>query len=165
MVRIREQEEGVGVMESCALYAAVVFSPIIPPPTSQPEPAAAAKGNPAHSSEPASQRSVEYRVDGSARWVSVTYKNASGATEQKVVVLPFEQSFQAPAGAPVSLSAQKVRVTRPDLISDTPHAVRVEANGIEGTVHVMIRVSDKLLQEANTSAPHGIATASGVVPN
>jgi hypothetical protein len=42
--------------------------------------------------------------------------------------------------------------------------MQVAANGIDGKVHVMIRVSDKLLQEANTSAPHGVATASGAVP-
>jgi len=55
-------------------------------------------------------------------------------------------------------------VTRPDMISETPNAVQVVANGIDGTVHVMIRVNDKLLQEASTSAPHGIATANGIIP-
>ncbi len=161
VVRINEQEGGVGVRASCALPTADVFSPILPEPA---PPVAAAQQNPASSPSSAS-RTVQYRIEGSARWVSVTYKNASGATEQKVVVLPFEHSFQVPAGAPVSLSAQKIRVTRPDMISETPHAVQVVANGIDGTVHVMIRVDDKLLQEANTSAPHGLATASGIVPN
>jgi hypothetical protein len=104
---------------------------------------------------------VQYLVEGSAKRVSVTYKNASGATEQKTVIPPFELSFQARAGAPLYLSGQKVRVTERNMIDDN---MQVAANGIDGKVHVMIRVSDKLLQEANTSAPHGVATASGAVP-
>jgi hypothetical protein len=36
-------------------------------------------------------------------------------------------------------------------------------DGVEGTVHVIIRVGGKVLQEAEASAPYGIATASGKV--
>jgi hypothetical protein len=160
VVRITEQEEGASVSASCALSAAVVFSPIIP---EAPLPAAAPESKPP-SVNGAASRTVVYQVEGSAKRVSVTYKNAAGATEHKVVIPPFDLSFQAPAGAPVYLSGEKIRVTERDMIDDDPKAVRVVASGVEGTVHVMIRVSDKLLQEAATSVPHGVATASGVVP-
>jgi hypothetical protein len=160
VVRIHEQDEGVVVNATCALTDAVVFTPIIPP---APEPAPAPQPN-STPSVSASARRVQYRIDGSAKRVAVTYANESGATEQKVAVLPFERSFEAPVGASLYLSGQKIRVTRRDLIADEPNALEVVANGIDGTVHVTIRVDEKLFQEAATSVPHGVATARGVVP-
>jgi len=87
-------------------------------------------------------------VEGTAKRVVVSYKKASGAIEQKTVIPPFELSFQAPAGAPLSLSGRKIRVTERNMIDDDPKAVMVVANGIDGKVHVTIRVNYKLLQES-----------------
>ena len=56
-----------------------------------------------------------------------------------------------------------IRVKAGDISFD-PTAVEVLANGIDGSVHVTIRENDKSFQEAATSAPHGVATASGVLP-
>jgi hypothetical protein len=160
VVRINEQEEGVIVSASCALSAAAVFSPIMPEP---PPPTPVTESKQASAPTPAS-RTIQYLVEGTAKRVSVSYKNASGATEHKTVIPPFELSFQAPAGAPLYLSGQKIRVTERNMIDDDPKAVMVVANGIDGKVHVTIRINDKLLQEANTSAPLGVATVSGAVP-
>jgi hypothetical protein len=160
VVRINEQDEGVAVNASCALPTAAVFSPIIPEP---PPPAPVAESK--LPSAPASgSRTVHYLVEGTAKRVSVTYKNASGATEQKTVIPPFELSFQAPAGATLFLSAQKIRVTERNMIDDDPKAVIVVANGIDGKVRAAIRVNGKLFQEANTSSPRGVATVGGAVP-
>jgi hypothetical protein len=41
---------------------------------------------------------VEYEVDGSAQYADITWNNASAATEQDRVSLPFHQSFLAPVG-------------------------------------------------------------------
>jgi hypothetical protein len=73
VVRIHEQDEGVAVNGTCALTKADVFTPIIPP---APEPVPATQPN-STPSAPASARRVQYRIDGSAKRVAVTYANES----------------------------------------------------------------------------------------
>jgi len=88
-------------------------------------------------------KEVVYEVDGTAKYVNLTLTNPQGGKEQNQVKLPFELKFYAKGGQFVYLSAQKV--TR-------------------GNVHVLIRCSGAVLQEASADAPYGIATAEGKLP-
>ena len=107
---------------------------------------------------------VVYQVDGTAKYADLTLTNKSGGKEQQHVKLPFELEFYARGGQFLYLSAQKARVTR--MVS---HASRNEEevvyDGVEGRVHVLIRVGGTVLQEASSGAPYGIATAEGKVPD
>jgi hypothetical protein len=106
---------------------------------------------------------VQYEVTGTIHYANLTRKNADGSTEQKQEKLPYSETFYARPGTPLYLSVQKARVTKVDNSRPgSPHVV--VDDGEEGTVHVLIRVGGKVLQEAEASAPFGIATASGVVP-
>jgi hypothetical protein len=87
---------------------------------------------------------VEYSITGSAAAVALTYRNASGGTEQNVVGLPSSMSFYSLAGRFVYLSAQN------------------KTSG--GDVHVSITVDGRILQQATSASAYGIATASGSVP-
>jgi hypothetical protein len=75
------------------------------------------------------------------------------------VKLPFALKFYARGGQPVYLSAQKTRVA-------TTYRGResVIYDGVSGSVHVLIRVTGAVLQEATSNAPYGIATAKGTLP-
>ncbi|HZW05336.1 MAG TPA: hypothetical protein VFF58_00370 [Candidatus Nitrosotalea sp.] len=87
---------------------------------------------------------VEYAIRGSARAVGLTYRNATGGSEQNDTRLPAALSFYAASGQFVYLSAQN------------------KTNS--GDVHVSITVDGRLLQEATSSTAYGIASASGSVP-
>ena len=104
-------------------------------------------------------KEVVYEVDGTAKYANLTLTTKDGGTEQNQVKLPFELKFFAKLGQPVYLSAQKVKVTRTML--STPEILD---DGVSGKVHVLIRISGSLLQEATSDAPYGIATARGIVP-
>lgn len=104
-------------------------------------------------------REVKFEVDGSAKYVTLTATSKNGGTEQNVVQLPYILTFYAKPGTTLYLSAQKTRVVR-----DTIFGPQVAADG-SGTVHVLIRAGGAVVQEAESSAPFGIATASGKVPD
>jgi hypothetical protein len=108
-------------------------------------------------------KEVRYEITGTIHVANATRKNKDGGSEQIQVDVPYVDKFYAQVGASLYLSVQKARVTKPDggLISQR---FKVVDDGVEGTVHVLIRVAGKVLQEAEASAPYGIATASGVVP-
>ncbi len=106
---------------------------------------------------------VKYIVTGTVHYVNLTRKNADGSSEQRQEKLPYESTFYAKEGAQLYLSVQKSVIKRLDEGGVTPRWIVVD-DGEEGTVHVLIRASGKVIQEAETSAPFGIATASGVVP-
>jgi len=109
-------------------------------------------------------KEVVYEVDGTAKYANLTLRNKEGGTEQNQVKLPFELKFYAKSGQFLYLSAQKARATKKVL-----HAFgdeqEVVYDGVAGTVHVLIRVSGAVLQEASSDAPHGIATAEGKLPD
>jgi hypothetical protein len=109
-----------------------------------------------------SMKEVAYRVDGTAKYVTLTLVNQSGGREQKRAELPFELRFYAKPGQFIYLSAQKSTMTR------TEHhmgydATEVVYDGVAGTVHVSIRVTGAMIQEASSSSPYGVATAEGKV--
>jgi hypothetical protein len=106
---------------------------------------------------------VRYEVTGSVRAANLTRKNKEGGSEQLQIDVPYTDTFYAAPGAQLYLSAQKARITKEDGGLITPRYILI-SDGVEGTVHVLIRVGGKILQEADASAPFGIATASGTVP-
>jgi len=87
---------------------------------------------------------IEYKLDGSARIAGVTYRNASGGTEQMDVAVPAGTTFFAASVSFVYFSAQNKTAS--------------------GDVHVMVLVDGRILQQATSSTAYGIATASGSVP-
>ncbi|HWY48860.1 MAG TPA: hypothetical protein VNX70_15840 [Bryobacteraceae bacterium] len=106
-----------------------------------------------------SAKEVTYKVDGTAAYATLTTINQNGGTEQNQVKLPFALKFYARGGQSVYLSAQKTRVA-------TTYRGResVIYDGVSGSVHVLIRVTGAVLQEATSNAPYGIATAKGTLP-
>jgi hypothetical protein len=108
-------------------------------------------------------KEVVYVVDGTAKYANLTLTK-NGATEQTQVPLPFESRFFGKAGEFLYLSAQKVRVTKTQLhaFDQPPEEVY---NGVAGNVHVLIKVSGTVLQEATSDAPYGIATVRGKLPD
>jgi hypothetical protein len=112
---------------------------------------------------PQSMNEVEYQVDGTAKYANLTLTNKDGGKEQSQVKLPFELKFYAKSGQFLFLSAQKVRVTKTVLhVTDRQEVVD---DGVAGKVHVLIRVSGAVLQEASSDAPYGIASAEGKLPD
>ncbi len=107
-------------------------------------------------------RQVEYEITGTIHYANLTRKNADGATEQRQEKLPYSDKFFAAPGTSLYLSVQKARVTKTE-DGFVTRTVIVD-DGVEGIVHVLIRVGGKVLSEAEATAPYGIATASGVVP-
>jgi hypothetical protein len=107
-------------------------------------------------------RHVDYDVDGTAKYANLTFTNEKGGTDQKQVKLPYHNEFYVRGGSVVSLSAQKVRVSRPNQLRVYRNEEELD-NGRDGVVHVVIRVNAIVLQEASADAPFGIATASGRV--
>ncbi len=102
---------------------------------------------------------VEYDIDGTAKYVDVTWNSGTGSTEQKRFKLPVHESFRIAPGGMAYVSAQKVRVTRVDPAAVVPKT-EVIYDGVQGDVHVAIHINWKLAGEATADAPFGIATAS-----
>jgi hypothetical protein len=129
VIRVGESSVGATVSALCAIRQAGTA------------PVAASVAPPAL---PAGVHRVEYSIGGSAAAVGLTYRNATGGTEQRDVRLPGSLSFNAVAGQFVYISAQNRTNT--------------------GDVHVSITVDGRPLQEATSTTPFGIAAASGSVP-
>jgi hypothetical protein len=111
--------------------------------------------------QPEEVRIVEYDIDGTARYANVTWNAAAGATEQKQLKLPAHESFMLSIGELAYLSAQKVKVTRPDPLQKG--AIEILSDGVHGTVHVTIHINWKLASEATADAAFGIAKATAKV--
>jgi hypothetical protein len=110
-------------------------------------------------------KEVVYQVDGTAKYVNLTLTNQDGGKEQRQIKLPFELEFYAKGGQFLYLSAQKARITKPTLHVGVPDTQDVVDEGVAGTVHVVIKASGAVLQEASSDAPYGIATAEGKLPD
>jgi hypothetical protein len=105
-------------------------------------------------------RIVEYDIDGDAKYANVTWTNKSSSTEQKQLMFPVHESFLAQVGTLAYVSAQKARVFRDPGLSGRDEML---SDGVHGTVHVTIRINSKLVGEASSDAPYGIAKASAPV--
>jgi len=100
-----------------------------------------------------------------ARAATFNGKSGDPGKEQQHVKLPFELEFYAKGGQFLFLSAQKVRVTKTVLSYGSRDEQEVVYDGVAGRVHVLVRVGGAVLQEASSTAPYGIATAEGKVPD
>lgn len=97
---------------------------------------------------PSAPAEVIYRIGG-AKYAdrveaSLTYRNATGGTEQKNVTVPWETSFTALPGQFLYLSAQNT--------------------GSRGAVTCDILVNGQSIQSARAEGGYKIATCSGSVP-
>jgi hypothetical protein len=104
------------------------------------------------------RRMIRYEVDGTAGYANVSWNNGKGGTEQKQVKLPFEEESSGPVGMLAYVSAQKAKVTRVEGL-----ATEIVADGVHGTVTVKVRVNYRVVGEAESDSPFGIAKASSKV--
>lgn len=109
-------------------------------PQSSPPPPAAAPPQVAAPQVKATS-TIVYEVTGSTDSASLTYRNASGGTDQMEVSLPWSKTFEAAPGAFLYLSAQN--------------------QNDYGALRVQVKVDGIVAQEGETNAEYGIATASG----
>ncbi|MEP7352734.1 MAG: hypothetical protein ABI824_05835 [Acidobacteriota bacterium] len=104
-----------------------------------------------------------FEVTGSAKFAFLTLMSGTGETRQEQVELPYSLEFFPKVGWIVGVTAQKRRVTRPDPFSKKGE-VLVLADGVQGTLHVAIRVSGRILGEEETTQPFGVASAAVRLP-
>lgn len=91
-----------------------------------------------------SVRQVRYSVEGIGE-ASLTYRNASGGTDQVKVFLPWAMTFDGQAKQFVYLSAQK-------------------QSEFGDEIKCTIYLDDVPVQKAASNSPYGIATVSGTIP-
>ncbi len=84
-------------------------------------------------------------MDGTVKFAMLTLTSDTGDIEQELVPIPFTKPYYPREGWIVSLSAQKIRVARPDFFAPA-FAPKPEIldDGIKGSVHVAIRVNGAL---------------------
>jgi hypothetical protein len=99
---------------------------------------------------------VEYDVDGTTKYVDLTW-NTGSSTEQKQLKLPIHESFRVPVGSVAYCSAQKVTVYGEPSLNGSREVL---GDGAQGTVHVVVHINWKLAGEATSDAPFGIAKVS-----
>ena len=92
---------------------------------------------------PRTGREVRYQVEGTGR-ASLTYRNASGGTDQMTVKLPWTLTFAGQQKQFVYLSAQNTD----------------DWGKIEATIYL----NDIPVQRAVSDSPYGIASVSGSIP-
>ena len=105
---------------------------------------------------------TELHVEG-GRFALVTSTSQTGDIEQQLVPVPFDRVFYPPQGSIVSLTAQKLRVTRLDPVH-TDGRLEVMDDGQGGELNVLIRVNGQAVGSAQTSEPFGVASTSVKVP-
>jgi hypothetical protein len=104
-------------------------------------------------------------VDGSVKFAMLTLTGEAGDIEQQLVPVPFTKEFYPREGWIVGLSAQKVRVTRPDFFSPAfSPTLEVLDDGVKGSLRVAIRVNGGVLGAADTSDPFGVASTIIRIP-
>jgi len=107
-------------------------------------------------------RQTELIADGSVNFAFLTYTSETGDIQQELVPIPFRKPFFPKEGWIVTISAQKVRVTRMDPVSISPR-VEVLDDGKSGFLHVAIR-EISVWKESQTSEPFGVASATLRIP-
>jgi hypothetical protein len=90
------------------------------------------------------KHAVHYEVSGTAAEIGVTYRNASGATEQRDVREPWSLDLQAQTGTLLILRAQNKTAS--------------------GTVSCRIVVDGQVLKEGESSGAFKFVDCSGVIP-
>jgi hypothetical protein len=116
------------------------------------------------SSSPDSLHEEKYLVDaGQPEYTliypskaSLTYRNETGGTEQSSVVVPWELKMKCPRGSFLYISAQKGE----EPWDHVPKGVKLWHNK---AIHVAVYVDGHILQQAESTAAYGVASASGQV--
>jgi hypothetical protein len=89
---------------------------------------------------------------------NLTFRNESGGTEQATVAVRWELKMQCPAGFIPYIAAQK---------GEEPwdHVPMTDKSGLwhNRVIHVAVYIDGHLVQQAESSAPYGVASASGEV--
>jgi hypothetical protein len=88
--------------------------------------------------------SVRLEVSGTAARTGITYRNATGATEQRDVTAPWSYEFQAKTG---------------DLLT-----LRAVNRTAEGTVKCRILIDGQLFKEGESTGPFKFVDCSGLIP-
>jgi hypothetical protein len=88
---------------------------------------------------------VQYKVEGSAYKASLTYRNATGGTDQITVKPPWVLTFAGQPGQFAYLSAQNTEDW--------------------GSIECTILLDGIAVRRANSNSPYGIASVSGTVPS
>lgn len=112
---------------------------------------------------------VRYAVEGGGL-AFLTYRNASGGTEQMTVDLPWKLKFQAVTGDFLYVSAQKqpIRrrrecetesILRPDSCFAYDRLLQQSFLPVKATIFL----DERTLQTAQSGGPYGIATVSGTI--
>jgi hypothetical protein len=106
--------------------------------------------------------STELEVEG-AHFALISFTSQTGDIEQQLVPVPFDRTFYAPEGSVVTLTAQKVLVTRlaPAHADGT---IETLDDGRNGDLRVAIRVNGQALGVAQTREPFGVASTTVKVP-
>jgi hypothetical protein len=89
---------------------------------------------------------------------TLTYRNETGGTEQTSVVVPWELKMKCPRGSFLYISAQKGQ----EPWDHVPRGVKLWHNK---AIHVAVYVDGHILQQAESTAAYGVASASGQVPS
>ncbi len=113
---------------------------------------------------------VKYKADGGGL-ATLTYRNASGGTDQITVELPWSMTFYSTGGKSLYLSGQKkpfqrVRVCAENGILrpfECDHWERLWAQSF-GPISISIYLDDVQLQTAGSTAVYGVASVSGTIP-
>jgi hypothetical protein len=106
---------------------------------------------------------TELIADGTVKFAFLTFTSETGDTEQELVPVPFSKAFFPKEGWVVSITAQKVRVTKLDTVSMRP-VLQVLDDGTAGLLHVAIRVNGGVIAQANTAEAFGVVSSTVRVP-
>ena len=87
---------------------------------------------------------VRYEIGGSAATIAATYRNATGAIEQRDVQGSWSYDLQAPQGTILTLRAANKTA--------------------QGTVSCRILIDGQVFKEGESSGPFKIVDCSGIIP-
>jgi hypothetical protein len=89
---------------------------------------------------------------------NLTYRNESGGMEQAAVMVPWELKMKCPSGFMAYNAAQKRE-------EPWDHVPATDKSGLwhNRSIHVAFYVDGRIVQQAESSAAYGVATASGEV--
>jgi len=92
----------------------------------------------------AQTHTIRYEVGGTAPQIAITYRNASGATEQRDVQTAWSYEFQAQSGTLLTLRAVNKTST--------------------GTVRCRVLIDGQVFKEGESEGAYKIVDCSGVIP-
>jgi hypothetical protein len=101
----------------------------------------------------------EYTIIYPSR-ANLTYRNETGGSQQTTVTIPWELKMQCAAGFISYISAQKGEEPWDPVPSTAKSGLWHNR-----AIHVAVYVDGRIVQQAESSAPYGVASASAQVPS